>query len=199
MRLRRSALVAAAALVFAVSGCGEDEESFVTAAEGPYTVELPEGWNEPNQDLKRRMAESVGARVESEAGQDLDIPDVTLTSFWSHGDPEELNPNAIVIREPLPAGVERDRFARVSLQSAERIFGSRLLEGPSEVQGLEVAGESAPAFDYEIELEQTLAKRTLFAFRGEWAYTLTLTSSPEEFDGAVSDLDEILASWTWAE
>ena len=37
-----------------------------------------------------------------------------------------------------------------------------------------------------------LAKRVAFALRDGEAYTITLTSPPDAFDGATADLDEIL-------
>ena len=39
----------------------------------------------------------------------------------------------------------------------------------------------------------------MFIDRGDQAYTLTLSSPPEDADAAAADLDEILATWEWTD
>jgi hypothetical protein len=203
-RARLLALSAALAALFAGAGCGDDDDdggngSFVSSSDAPYTVTLPEGWTEPGAGQKELVAAQIGARVESAADQELDIPGVTLTSYWSEGDPSPERPSAIVIREPVPSGLSDDEFVQQSIRNAEQIFGDALTEPITPVNGVELAGEAAQAFDYTAAIDATLAKRVVFAIRNGEAYTLTLTSTPDAFDGAASDLDEILASWSWNE
>ena len=163
------------------------------------TVTLPEGWTEPGDDQKELIAQSIGVAVESAADQELDVPGVTLASFWSEGEPSPERPSIIVIREPVTEGATDEQFVQSSIRNAERIFGDALTEPIEPVSGVELEGEELPAFDYTASIDVTLAKRVAFTFRDGEAYTITLTSPPGAFDGATADLDEILASWSWDE
>jgi hypothetical protein len=201
-RARLAALGTALAILFTV-GCGGDDDdegdggSFISSSDAPYEVTLPGGWIEPGDEQKEIIAQSIGAAVEGAADQEVDVPGVTLASFWSEGEPSPERPSIIVIREPVTDGASDEQFVQSSLQNAERIFGDALTEPIKPVSGVELGGEELPAFDYTASIDVTLAKRVAFIFRDGEAYTLTLTSPPGGFDRATADLDEILASWTW--
>ncbi len=201
-RPRLAALGAALAVLLAgAAGCGDDDDdgSFIASSDAPYEVTLPEGWTEPGDDQKELIAQSIGVAVESAADQELDVPGVTLASFWSEGEPSPERPSIIVIREPVTEGATDEQFVQSSIRNAERIFGDALTEPIEPVSGVELEGEELPAFDYTASINVTLAKRVAFTFRDGEAYTITLTSPPGAFDGATADLDEILASWSWDE
>jgi hypothetical protein len=204
MGVRLAALgIALAFLLAGVTGCGDDDDggggSFITSSDAPYTVTLPEGWSEPPDEQKELFAQSIGAAVESAADQELDAPGVSLASFWSEGEPDPERPSIIVIREPVTEGASDEQFVQASIRNAERIFGDALTEPIEPVSGVELEGAELPAFDYTASINATQAKRVAFAFRDGQAYTITLTSPPDAFDGATADLDEILASWSWNE
>jgi hypothetical protein len=197
---RLAAIGAALAFLLAgLLGCGDDDDdgSFITSSDAPYSVTLPEGWSEPSDEDKELIAQSIGASVESAADQELDVPGVSLASFWSEGEPSPERPSIIVIREPVPEGASDEQFIQASLRNAERIFGDALTEPITPVSGVRIEGEEVPAFDYTASIEVTLAKRVAFTLRDGEAYTITLTSPPDAFEGATADLDEILTSWTW--
>jgi hypothetical protein len=162
-------------------------------------VTLPDGWTEPGVEHKELIARSIGAEIESRTAEELDIPGVTLASVWSEGEPSPERPSIIVIREPVPEEASAEQFVQASIRNAERIFGNALTEPITPVNGVELEGQELPAFDYTATIDVTLAKRVAFALRDGQAYTITLTSPPDAFDGATADLDEILASWSWNE
>jgi hypothetical protein len=199
-RLRRGAalLLCGALLV----GCGDDDEDepLVGVSEAPYEVTLPDGWSEGTDEEKEQLGLQAGTAFEEAAGQDIDIPDVGVTSLWLRGEPSLTAPNAVVIREPIPEEIPADEFVTVSLANAERAFADQLEGPPEAVADSTVAGEPAPTFDYRIRFgNEVLAKRAVFILRDDVAYTLTLTSLPADFADAGAALDEILAGWTWNE
>ena len=180
------------------SACGEEDEPLIGVAAGPYEVTLPAGWSEGTEAEKDEFGLSAGAAVEEAAGGELDVPGVGLTSLWLKGQVAPDKPNAIVIREPIPESLDAQRFVTIALANAERAFSSTIVEPFAERDEIEVAGEPARVFDYEIRFgDRSLAKRAVFILHDDVAYTLTMTSTPEDFDEVAAELDEILASWTW--
>jgi hypothetical protein len=201
-RSLRRGTVAALAAAALVAGCGDDEDSApeIGVSAAPYEVTLPDGWREGTEEEKEQLGLQAGAAVEEAAGEELELPDVGLTSLWLRGEPALDTPSAVVIREPIPDGVEPERFVSVSLENAERAFADQLVGATRQAPDSTVAGEAAPTYDYRIRFgNRELAKRAVFIIRDGDAYTLTLTTTPPDFDGATAELDEILASWTWSD
>ncbi len=192
--LRAAALALLPVLLVA---CGDDEPA-VDLAAAPYTVTLPEGWSEGTEAEKAELGLQAGTALEEAAGTELELPEVGLTSLWLRGEAARDTPNAVVFREPVPEGLGPAEFVAASLENVLGAFSEQIAEPPEEQPEADVAGEPAPAYDYTIQFgSRTLAKRAVFILHDGFAYTLTLTSPPEQFKRAAAELDEILASWTW--
>lgn len=197
--LRRGATAALAGALL-LAGCGDDDdEPLIGVSDAPYEVTLPAGWSEGTDEEKAQLGLQAGAAFEQAAGGEVDVEDVGVTSLWLRGEPTLNTPSAVVIREPVPEGLDPGQFVSVSLANAERAFANQLVAGPRKAPYSTVAGEPAPTFDYRIRFgTRELAKRAVFIIRDEVAYTLTLTSTPPDFQQAAAKLDEILATWAWS-
>jgi hypothetical protein len=197
--LRRGAAVALLGALLLASCGDDDDDPLIGVSDAPYEVTLPEGWSEGTDEEKEQLGLQAGAAFEEAAGAEIDVSGVGVTSLWLRGEPAPETPSAVVIAEPIPEGFGDEEFVSVSLANAERAFAQQLVAGPRKVTDSPVAGEPAPTFDYRIRFgDRELAKRAVFILRDDTAYTLTLTALPEDFDGAASELDEILATWTWS-
>ena len=194
------ALAVATALLMAA--CGDDDEggSSVGSESASYEVDLPEGWEEASDEEKEEAAALAGVVVDDATGGE-GIEGVAVTSFWANGDLNDVaTPNIIVIREPVPGGLDFDEFVDISNQNIRAIFGDALTSEIVEADPIDVAGEPAPTFDYDASFTGVdQAKRVVFIDRGDQAYTLTLSSPPEDADAVAADLDEILATWEWTD
>lgn len=195
------ALAIAAALLLAA--CGDDDDggsSSVGSESASYEVELPDGWAEASEEDKERAASLAGAVVDGATGGE-GIEGVAVTSLWVGGEfNDSESPNIIVIREPIPEGLDFDQFVDISNQNIRTLFADSLAGEIVEADPVDVAGEPAPTFDYEASLGGIdQAKRVMFIERGDAAYTLTLSSPPEDAKSAAADLDEIAASWEWTD
>ena len=197
LTFRRGA-VAALACAALLAGCGDDDdEPLIGLSEPPYEVTLPGGWRDGTDEEKQQLGLQAGAAVEQAAGE-VEFPEVGLTSLWLRGEAVPDTPSAVVIREPVPDEVDPDQFVSISLANAERAFADQLIGPTREAPDSTVAGEAVPAFDYRIRFgNRELAKRVVFIIHEDFAYTLTLTAPPPDFDRAAAELDEILGTWTW--
>lgn len=194
-----AALALLAGVALMPLACGEDDEPLVGTADAPYEVTLPSGWQEASEEQREAAGVQAGEAFEAAAGQDVDVPNVGVTSLWSRGEFGDEVPNVIVITEPLPQGISPAQFVTVSIDNAQRAFSAQLIAPPREVEPITVAGEGSRAFDYRVRFgDQELGKRVVFIFREDSVYTLTLTSLPADFRQATAELDEILASWQWS-
>jgi len=200
---RLLSVAVAVAMALLMAACGGDDggnSSSVGSESASYEVDLPEGWEEASDAEKEEAAAFAGAVVDDATGGE-DIEGVAVTSLWANGDLNDLStPNVIVIREPLPAGLDFDEFVETSNKNIEALFGEALTSDIAEGDPIEVAGEPAPAFDYEATFDGVRqAKRVVFISRGDEAFTLTLSSPPEDAEAAATDLDEIMATWEWTD
>lgn len=193
------AVVLACAVALAASSCGGDEPS-VSSESASYDVDLPEGWTEASDADKEQAAQQVGGVVDDATGGE-GIEGIAVTSLWSDGDLTDPEmPNIIVIREPIPSGIEFDQFVEVSNENIRSLFGDALSGDIVEADPVDIVGEPAPTFDYQAKLGGfTLAKRIVFLERGDQAFAITLSSKPADAASAAADLDEIAASWEWAD
>lgn len=200
---RLLAFTLAFALALVLVACGDDEDggtSSVGSESATYEVDLPGGWEEASEDEKSEAATLAGAVVDDATGGE-EVEGVAVTSLWANGSLSELaTPNIIVIREPIPGGLDFDGFVDISNQNIEALFGEALTSEIIEADPVDVAGEPAPTFDYDASLNGVdQSKRVIFIERGEQAFTLTLSSPPEGAEAAASDLDEIAATWEWTD
>lgn len=199
MALRRGAVAAlCAALALVAVGCGQDDER-VEAGAPDFTVELPAGWEEGDADTR----EEVGETGIEEFGDEIGVSEdaqfaIDVQAVWAQAEPVDgVTTNINVFREELNGVSPSDYFA-ISEQQLRAATGfvtgaGPLLEGPS------VGGEPSRTVDYSAAPAQgqTARLRLVTVIRGGAAYNITLTASPGAFESAASDLDAIIASWSW--
>ena len=138
----------------------------------------------------------VTPKAEKDVGGDQFAIDVQ--AVWAQAEPVDgVTTNINVFREELNGVSPSDYFA-ISEQQLRAATGfvtgaGPLLDGPS------VGGEPSRTVDYSAAPAQgqTARLRLVTVIRGGAAYNITLTASPGAFESAASDLDAIIASWSW--
>ncbi|HYH61218.1 MAG TPA: hypothetical protein VD766_05080, partial [Solirubrobacterales bacterium] len=134
------ALAVAAALLMTACGDDDDGGSSVGSESASYEVDLPEGWEEASEEAKEQAASLAGAVVDGATGGE-GIDGVAVTSLWLGGelnDPE--TPSIIVIREPIPEGLDFDQFVDVSNQNIRTLFADSLTGEIAEAEPVDLAG-----------------------------------------------------------
>jgi hypothetical protein len=177
------------------SGCG-GEESATVSGDG-YSYDVPEGWAD-------RTEES------------LDIPEVELAGFRPDtvvvGERHDgFSSNVNVVREPgIPEDFTAARYAQVAIgtlrdpassgfppEVVERIESMEIRD-LTELGKPPLGGERGAAWEYASTREgRPLRARQLAAVRGNSAYTLTYTASPEGFEEGLPGFEKVIESWRW--
>jgi len=199
---RLLAVALALAMALLVAGCGDDDDggSTVSSESASYGVDLPDGWDEASDTEKELAASAAGAVVDDATGGE-GVEGIAVTSFLGQGDlADPTTTSIIVVREPIPGGLDFDEFVEISNSNIKTLFADALTSEIVEAEPIDIAGEPAPTFDYEATLQgEDFAKRVVFIERDDQAFSLTLSSLPEDAETAAADLDEIAASWEWTD
>ena len=198
-RARRSGIaVLTAALVLA--GCSTGEPTTTPGASASSTVRgataAPSSATETETDLVRARSGDFGvvppeawAEATDRAG---DVPDLDLVLLSSRKVAGFSN-NLVVLTS---AGDASSLEAEIAKGREQMGAAGRTV---SETPDKQVAGVSARGFQTAFEQQgiQVVA-RSYGLTRGGKVYLLTLSSSEQDAEHAMTELDEILASWTWS-
>jgi hypothetical protein len=180
--------------VFAVAGCGGDEDP----VEGTgYTYSVPDGW------------EDASEQAEDEPGLELGglRPDSVVVA-----EPEDdFATNVNVVREDgLPAGVTAALYADANLAGLRDPTAAGLPPeivetveslNPREIserRDVELDGEEAFEWDYRAtQGGRRVRLRQVATVVDGAGYTVTLTALPDAFEEGGEALDEVVESWSW--
>lgn len=194
MTRRTAALLAlvVAAVMVTLAGCDEDSSPVVEENE-VYSIELPSGYDEVDDDQQENLEGEVGGEAEEDLGGQLRFD---VDNVWTKEPEDGFATNINVITEPLPGDIDIEEYRRLSVDNAEALGLSLTNEG----EDTTLDGE--PAFLYEGTLSEgdlDAKVRGVSAIRDGVAYTVTFTAPEDRFDDEVGDLDETLETWTWTD
>jgi hypothetical protein len=149
------------------------QSDLVRSRSGDFGVVPPEAWAEATD------------RAGDVAGLDL----VLLSSRKVGG----FGTNLVVLTS---AGDEAALEAEIAKGREQLAAAGRTI---SETPDKQVAGSTARGFQTAFEQQGVkVVARSYGLTRGGKVYLLTLSSAEQEADHAMTELDEILASWTWS-
>lgn len=197
--MNRTCLLTVAALALVVAACGDDETGGGTVDGTGYSFTMPEDWEDAG-DLGEELSDEVDERLPTDLGAAYDAVVVAppVNGF---------SPNINVVAEPSIAsdfGSKAYSEAAVQLLSnpkaIDRLFPEdfEVVEGPSDLERVEVDGAAAYSSDYVTEtLARRLEQRLVGVVHDGTAYTVTFTALEEGFESEVQALDELLSSWRW--
>ena len=192
-----SALLALVAALTLVAACGsDDEDDSGGVSADAFETELPAGWDEGDEDDRETAQEIALGGVESTLGVDPEQIMFEVLAVWTDGDSEgDFTTNVNVIAEPLPAGLDAERYAQIS---TDVLGQTGQFQDVSTTDGPEVDGSASTAVEYTASQgDETLRLQTLILVRDETGYNITMTATEDTFDEATADLDEILGAWAW--
>ncbi len=188
-----------------LGGCGEDsgsEESegsssptAVTA--DSYELELPPGWTQADEELTEQLDTAADPAVDEVLGEGAGA-ELDATQIFFRGDLDAaFRTNVNVIAEPLPGSVPFEDAVTGGLDLIESQLPEGQIEsGPDEI---ELDGEPAYEIRYSAaQADETLRFALVQALHEGTVYSITLTSSEEEFEEAEAEFQQILDSWHWS-
>ena len=193
---RRVAALAVLGLLF-FAGCGEDEEEGGPVSAPSFDAVLPEGWTEGDDSDVEKATGLATQGAAAALGVSADQLNLEAEAVWFGPESEDFRTNINVLAEEIPPGLNDNQYVETSFGTVSQIPGIDDLE---DLDPTQVDGEEAESLEYSAAPSgQELRFRAVALVHDGLGFNITATASEDQFDKASEDLDEILASWEWAD